>query len=48
MKKGPKISKIEVHRFEYQIRDVGLEPVLRNPFYEPGSAVDNGAHAIRI
>ncbi len=48
MKKRPKISKIEVHRFEYQIKDVGLEPVLRNPFYEPGSAVDLGAHAIRI
>ena len=35
MEDRPSINKIEVQRFEYQIEDVGLEPVLSLPVYEP-------------
>ncbi|HEY81918.1 MAG TPA: mandelate racemase [Dehalococcoidia bacterium] len=48
MKDRPKITRIEVHQFEYEIRDVGLEPVLSLPVYEPGSVISLVAHAIRI
>ncbi len=48
MKKRPKITKIEVHRFEYQVREVGMEQVLSLIVYEPGSVATLGAHAIRI
>jgi len=48
METRPSISKIEVQRFEYQIKDVGLEPVLSLPVYEPGAVATMAAHAIRI
>ncbi len=48
MEDRPRISKIEVQRFEYQIKDVGLEPVLSLPVYEPGAVATMAAHAIRI
>jgi len=48
MKDRPKITKIEVHQFEYQIKDVGLEPVLSLPIYEPDGVTTLSAHAIRI
>jgi L-alanine-DL-glutamate epimerase-like enolase superfamily enzyme len=48
MKDRPKITKIEVHQFEYQVKDVGLEPVLSLPVYEPGGVTTLSAHAIRI
>ncbi|MFQ5996147.1 MAG: enolase C-terminal domain-like protein [Dehalococcoidales bacterium] len=48
MKDKPKITKIEVHQFEYQVRDVGLEPVLFIPIYEPGGIVTLRARALKI
>ncbi len=48
MKDRPKITRIEVHQFEYSIKDVGLEPVLSLPIYEPGSVIPFTGHAIRI
>ena len=48
MKDRPKITKIEVHQFEYQVKDVGLEPILSIPIYEPGGITTLSAHAIRI
>ena len=48
MKNRPKITKIEVHQFEYQVKDIGLEPVLSLPVYEPGGVATLSAHAIRI
>lgn len=48
MKDRPKITRIEIHQFEYSIKDVGLEPVLSLPVYEPGSVIPFTGHAIRI
>jgi len=48
MKDRPKITKIEVHQFQYQMRDIGLDPLIYIPVYEPGSVATLGAHAIRI
>jgi L-alanine-DL-glutamate epimerase-like enolase superfamily enzyme len=48
MKDRPKITKIEVHQFEYQVKDIGLEPVIFLPVYEPGGLTTLSAHAIRI
>ena len=48
MQDRPRISKIEVQRFEYQIEDVGLEPVLSLPVYKPGAVATMAAHALRI
>jgi L-alanine-DL-glutamate epimerase-like enolase superfamily enzyme len=48
MKDRPKITKIEVHHFQYQIKDIGLDPLIYIPVYEPGSVATLGAHAIRI
>jgi L-alanine-DL-glutamate epimerase-like enolase superfamily enzyme len=48
MKNRPKINKIEVHQFEYQVKGIGLEPVLSLPVYEPDGVTTLSAHAIRI
>jgi len=48
MKDKPKITKIEVHQFEYQVRDVGIEPVIHSPIYEPGGLITMSAHALKI
>ncbi len=48
MKDSPTITRIEVHLFEYQVKDVGLQPVLSYPVYEPGSVITRTDHAIRI
>jgi len=48
VKEKPKITKIEVHQFEYQLKDVGLEPHLSLPVYEPGSVITRRDHALRV
>lgn len=48
MKDRPKITRIEVHQFQYQVKDVGLDPVLPYPIYEPGSVLTQTARAIRV
>ena len=48
MKNSPKITRIEIHHFEHQVKDVGLEPALSLPVYEPGSVITLTGHAIKI
>jgi len=48
MKDRPKITKIEVHQFEFQLRDIGLERTISIPLYEPGAVTTRRAHAIRV
>ena len=48
MKNRPKITRVEVHQFEYPVKDVGLEPHLSLPVYEPGQTTILTSHAIRI
>ena len=47
MKNRPKITKIEVHQFEFQISDMGRDPISRF-IYEPGAVTPMRAHALRI
>ena len=48
MKDRPKITRIEVHRFAFEVKDIGLEPTISLPFYEPGAVTTLGGRAIRI
>jgi L-alanine-DL-glutamate epimerase-like enolase superfamily enzyme len=48
LKDRPKITRIEVHQFEFEIKDVGLEPPIAIPVYEPGAVTHLKAHAIRV
>jgi L-alanine-DL-glutamate epimerase-like enolase superfamily enzyme len=48
MKDRPRITRVEVHQFEYPVKDIGLEPHLSLPVYEPGRTTTLTAHAIRI
>lgn len=48
MEDRPRITRVEVHEFEYSIKDVGLEPFLSLPVYEPGSVLPFTGHAIRV
>ncbi len=48
MKPRPRITKVEIVQFEYELRDVGREPTISIPIYQPGSVLRPRAHAIRI
>jgi L-alanine-DL-glutamate epimerase-like enolase superfamily enzyme len=48
MKDRPRITKMEVHQFEYEMKDVELEPPIAIPVYKPGAISHLKAHAIRI
>ena len=48
MRNRPRITRIEVHEFEYEIKDAGVEPIIAIPMYEPGSILRSRGHAIRI
>ncbi|MGB2827181.1 MAG: enolase C-terminal domain-like protein [Dehalococcoidales bacterium] len=48
MKDRPKITKVEVHQFEFEMKDVELEPPIAIPVYKPGAVTHLKAHAIRI
>lgn len=48
MKDRPKITKIEVHQFEFQLRDRELRRTAPCPIYKPGAVVSRSASAIRI
>lgn len=48
MKDSPRITKIELHHFEYQVKNVGLEPIFSFPIYEPGSVSTLTASAIKV
>ena len=44
----PKITKIQVHYFESELPDVGLDPTQLNPVYVPGGKFKRKSAAIRI
>ena len=44
----PKITKIDVIDFEYQLQDVEPEPIVRHPIYSPGATLLTKASAIKI
>ena len=44
----PKITKIDVIDFEYQLQDVEPEPIVGHPIYSPGATLLTKASAIRI
>lgn len=48
MKKRPIITRIEVHEFEHELKNIGREPTISIPIYEPGSVFKRKAHGIRI
>ena len=45
LKARPKITKIEVHCFECQLKDVAPERTISIPIYKPGVAVSPRIHA---
>ena len=48
MKDRPKITKVEVHQFEIELKDMIVNPVNNIMTYEPGAVMTRRAHAIRI
>ncbi len=48
MKARPKITRIELIEFEYELKDMGREPTIGIPIYKPGSTLKPRVNAIRI
>lgn len=48
MKTRPKITRIELIEFEYELKDLGREPTIGIPIYKPGSTLKPRVNAIRI
>ena len=48
MKDRPKITKVEVRQFSFQIKDLAPHPVIRIPWYEPGATFSGAASVLRI
>jgi L-alanine-DL-glutamate epimerase-like enolase superfamily enzyme len=48
MKARPTITSIELVEFEHELTDIGREPTIGIPIYEPGSNLMTRVHAIRI
>ena len=48
MKQDPIIAKIEVHEFEWQLKDIGLDPTGAIPTYRPGDSYTRRGRAVRI
>ena len=48
MKSRPTITSIELVQFEHELKDMGREPTIGTPIYEPGSNLKTLVHAIRI
>ena len=48
MKDRPKITRIEVHEFEFELREIGIERTISIPIYEPGAVSRRRAHGIRV
>jgi L-alanine-DL-glutamate epimerase-like enolase superfamily enzyme len=44
----PKITKIEIHAFRYELRDMGLDADGFNMVYEPGGRLESGGHVLRL
>jgi len=48
MKNRPKITKVEVRHFNYQIKDLAPHPVVRIPIWEPGAVLNGEATILSI
>jgi L-alanine-DL-glutamate epimerase-like enolase superfamily enzyme len=49
MSKTPTITRIEIHEFEHELKDVGRDPDFAlGPFYEPGKVSKRKAVALRV
>jgi len=48
MRKSPKITKVEVHEFQYDLRDIGSDPTGRIATYIPGETLTLTQQAVRI
>ncbi len=49
MKGKPVVTRVELHEFEHELKDVGKDlGFALGPFYEPGSTVKRHAVAVRI
>ena len=48
MKDKPTITRIEVHEFEWELKDVGADPTGAIPTYKPGSVFPRRAGALKI
>ncbi|MBU2535222.1 MAG: enolase C-terminal domain-like protein [Chloroflexota bacterium] len=48
MKDKPKITRLEIHRFDYQLKDLALLPGHTIFAYEPGATMTLKAHALKI
>lgn len=48
MKDRPKITKVEVRQFSYQIKDLAPHPVVRIAVWEPGAVLNGSSTILRI
>ena len=44
----PKITRIEIHTYEYTERDLGTDYNGFNQVYKPGNTIHRGGHILRI
>ncbi|MCX8212950.1 MAG: mandelate racemase, partial [SAR202 cluster bacterium] len=48
MKNAPRVTRIEVFQFEYELKDIGREPTIGLPVYKPGNTLRTSANGVRI
>jgi L-alanine-DL-glutamate epimerase-like enolase superfamily enzyme len=48
MKNAPRVTRIEVFQFEYELEDIGREPTIGLPVYKPGNTLRTSANGVRI
>ncbi len=48
MKNAPRVSRIEVFQFEYELKDIGREHTIGIPIYQPGNIHRTVANGVRI
>ena len=47
-KNDPKITRISVHQFQFEVRDMGTDYNGFNAVYEPGARLKNTGNIVRI
>ena len=48
MKNAPRVTRIEVFQFEYELKDIGREPTIGLPVYKPGNTLLTSANGVKI
>ncbi len=48
MKNAPRVTRIEVFQFDYELKDIGREPTIGLPVYKPGNTLRTSANGVRI